>query len=135
MANLYNDAVAINTRKSKTSEDRSGPELTWLVVENTNNDFEGGASYTPELTTRNSTNFQVVQAIQQWCEVYEVVRPGSGLMSIQVRTSSVPYDSDDAPNDTGINTILTDTVRAAMGGNTGYNVWNGAFRDDNLRWD
>jgi len=134
MANLYNEAVGINTRKSLTTEDRSGPFLTWLVVENGDENFESGSSYDGELTTRNSTNFQVLQAIQQYCEIYEVVRPNSEILSIQVRTSSVPYSDGEAPNDENSNTILTDVVRTALD-SSAYTVWNGAFRDDDINWD
>ena len=134
MADLYNDAVGVNTRKSLTTEDRSGPFLTWLVVDNNDSNYEPGSSYDPELTTKNSKNFQVLQAIQQYCEVYEVVRPSTGILSIQVRTSSVPYSDGEEPNDGGENSVLTTAVRAALSSNN-YTVWNGAFQDDDINWD
>lgn len=134
MANLYNEAVGINTRKSFSSEDRTGPSLTWLVVQNTDSNFEPGSSYDPQLLTKNSTNFQVIQAIQQYCEVYEVVRPSTGIMSVQVRTNSVPYTGNEEPNDGGENSVLTGLVRTALG-SSNYTVWNGAFQDDDINWD
>jgi hypothetical protein len=134
MADLYNTPVGVNTRKSSIVDERVGAGMCWLVVENGDGDFEGGSTYNPSLTTRNSTNFQVVQAIQQWCEVIQVVRPSSGLMSIQVRANTVPYADGEAMFDGGSNSILTNAVRTALDSSS-YTVWNGAMQDDDINWD
>jgi hypothetical protein len=131
MADLYNSALGANTRKVLTTSDVTGPETTWLIIDDVT--FETGTDFDPELTTANSVNHQVVQAIAQWCEIYEVVRP-DGQMAVKVRANSVPYADGEARNDEGINSILTAAVRAATGV-SGADVYNGAFDDDNINWD
>lgn len=135
MADLYSTPIGVHARKVLTTSDNSGPELTWLVVDNNDGNFESGSSYDAELTTANSTNAQVIRAIAQRCEIYEIVRPSSSILSIQVRKNSVPYAAGEAANDGNTNSILTAELRSAMGGNTGYTVWNGAFQDDDINWD
>ena len=134
MADLY-ATLGVNARKVLTTSDQTGPETTWLVVENNDNNFESGTDYDPELTTANSTNFKVIQSIGMRCEIYEVVRPSSGTLSVKVRASSVPYAEGEARNDGNTNSILTSELRSALGGNTAYTVWNGAFQDDDINWD
>ncbi len=134
MADLYS-TIGQNARKVLTVSDVTGGETTWLMVENSDGTFEAGADENPALTTANSVNAQVIRAIAQRCEIYEVVRANSSELSIQVRTSSVPYDSDDAPSDGGSNTILTNEVRTALGGNTAFTVWNGSWNGNNLSYD
>jgi hypothetical protein len=134
MSNLYDSPLGVNTRKTVTVDQRMGPESVWLMVTNDDDDFETGSSYNPELTTRNSTNFQVVQAIQQWCEIIQTIRPSGDEFAIQVRANSVPLSGSEALNDQSENTILTNTVREALGGNTAYTVWNANFQNDDIDW-
>lgn len=126
--------LGANSRKVLTTSDQTGPETTWLVIENNDGNFETGTDYDAELTTANSTNFKVLQSIGMRCEIYEVVRPSSSLMSIKVRASSVPYAEGESRNDQGSNSILTTELRAALD-DTSYTVWNGAFADDDINWD
>ena len=134
MADLY-ATLGVHARKVLTTSDQTGPETTWLVISNDDGDFETGTDYDAELTATNSTNFKVIQSIGMRCEIYEVVRPSGSIMSIKVRASSVPYAAGDSRNDRDSNSILTTELRAAMGGNTGYTVWNGGFQDDDINYD
>jgi len=126
-------ALGGNSRKVLTTSDQTGPETTWLGVTVGEADaFEAGTNYDAELSTANSSNFKVIQSIGMRCEIYEVVRPSSSIMSIKVRASSVPYAEGEARNDQGENSILTSELQANVGD---YTVWNGAFQDDDINWD
>jgi hypothetical protein len=126
-------ALGGNSRKVLTTSDQTGPETTWLVITVGEADaFEAGTNYDAELSTANSANFKVLQSIGMRCEIYEVVRPGTGTLSLKVRASSVPYAEGEARNDQGVNSILTAELQANVGD---YAVYNGAFQDDDINWD
>jgi hypothetical protein len=136
MADLYSSLGAGSSRRVLTTSDVTGPETTWLVIDNSDDSFEAGSDYDPELTTANSINYRaIVECIQQYCEVYEVVRPGSSLLSIKVRYSSVPYATGEARNDEGENSILTTVMQAHPSLGANFTVYNGAFADDDINFD
>jgi hypothetical protein len=62
--------------------------------------------------------FKAVQAIQEFCEVYEVGGSSdSSWLTVMCRDSSIPYDEGDTfQNDGNTITKLQDAVRAALGG-------------------
>ena len=62
--------------------------------------------------------FLAVQAIQQFCEVYEVGGSSdSNNLTVMCRDSSIPYDAGDTfQNDGNTITVLQTAVRAALGG-------------------
>ena len=129
--NVTTHTVGANTRKVLTSSDNTGPETTWLYVRNAEfTDWEGGETWTaePELTTSNSTNYQaIVECIQIYCEIYEVVRASSDDLVIKVRWSSVPYAGTEAKNDQAQNSILTAILQAHPELGSDFSVYNGRF--------
>jgi hypothetical protein len=132
MADLYSE-IGQNARKVLTTSDQTGPETTWLVVtQGEADEFETGTDYDAELTTANSSNYKVIQSIGMRCEIYEVVRPGTGTLAIKVRANSVPYAEGEARNDEQQNSILTTEMQANVGD---YTVWNGAFQDDDINFN
>jgi hypothetical protein len=75
--------------------------------------------------------FKTVQAIQLYCEVYEVNGASdTSRLTVIVRDSSIPYDEGDTFQNAG-NTItkLQTAVRAALGG-AEVLVTIGRFKDD-----
>jgi hypothetical protein len=137
MADLYS-ALGANTRKVLTRSDSTGPETTWLIVHTSNLNWEGGESQNvnPELTTSNSINYKaIVECIQSYCEVYEVVRADFGDLAIKVRHNSVPYVGNEGPNNGSENTTLTSVLQAHANLGNAYNVWNGRFQGDQIFWD
>lgn len=75
--------------------------------------------------------FKAVQAIQQYCEVYEVAGASSTeLLTVIVRDSSIPYDDGtNFQNDFSTITKLQDAVREALDGASVF-VRIGRFVDD-----
>jgi hypothetical protein len=139
MANLYS-AIGQNTRKVLTRSDNTGPETTWLIAYDSNGDeqWEGGESWspTPELTPGNDQNYQaIVECIQTYCEVYEVVRPSTNALAIKVRANSVPYTGSEAALDGNANTVLTALVQAHPGLGATFSVWNGRFQGNSISYD
>jgi len=136
MADLYSSLGAGSSRRVLTTSDVTGPETTWLVIDNSDSSFEAGSDYDPELTTANSINYRaIVECIQQFCEVYEVVRPSTSVLSVKVRYSSVPYGTGEARNDEGENSILTGIVQAHPDLGANFTVYNGSFQDDDIEWN
>lgn len=137
MADLYSE-IGQNAKRVLTSSDNTGPETTWLLVHNNGENWSGGESWTeePELTSSNSNNYQaIVDCIQQYCEIYEVVRPAWARLALKVRHSSVPYAEGESKNDQNENSILTDLVRAHPDLGTDYRVWNGRFTGQQVSYD
>jgi hypothetical protein len=138
MADLYS-TIGQNTRRVLTSSDSTGPETTWLRVENSNLNWEGGEgtwTAAEELTTSNSVNYKaIVECIQTYCEVYEVVRADYGTLVIKVRHNSVPYVAAEVKGDQGFNSTLTAIVRAHPGLGVNYTVYNGRFRGATVSYD
>lgn len=138
MADLYSTLGAGSSRRVLTSSDNTGPETTWLVIVNSNEDWQGGEDWSaePELTSSDSYNYRaIVECIQQYCEVYEVVRPAWSRLSVKVRHSSVPYAAGEAKNDTNQNSILTAIVQAHPNLGANFTVWNGRFTGYQVSYD
>lgn len=139
MADLYSELGGGSTQRVLTSSDATGPETTWLRVENSGLDWAGGEdtwTTEPELTTADSNNFQaIVECIQQYCEVYEVVRADFGTLVIKVRWSSVPYVNAEKKGDQGFNSTLTAIVQAHPNLGSNYTVYNGRFRGATVSFD
>jgi hypothetical protein len=74
-------------------------------------------SINSDFQQQNGDVFLAVQAIQQWCEVYEIGGASeSNLMTVFVRDSSVPYDDGTTFQSEGSTiTKLQTAVRAALG--------------------
>jgi hypothetical protein len=73
---------------------------------------------TSDFQEQNGDIFLAVQAIQQYCEVYEIGGASdSNLMTVIVRDSSVPYDDGTTFQSEGsVVTKLQTAVRAALDG-------------------
>jgi hypothetical protein len=137
MPDLYSE-IGQNAKRVLTSSDNTGPETTWLVVHNNNENWYGGETWTdePELATSDSNNYQaIVDCIQQYCEIYEVVRPEWSRLALKVRHNSVPYAGTETKNDQGTNSILTAAVQAHPDLGAAYAVWNGRFRGNQVSYD
>jgi hypothetical protein len=74
--------------------------------------------------------FKAVQAIQQYCEVYEVgCSSDSEYLTVMCRDSSIPYDAGTTfQNDGSTITVLQTAVRAAVGGSVLVTI--GRITDD-----
>ena len=128
-----------NSKRVLTSSDSTGPETTWLRVETNNQDWEGGEdawTTDPALTTSGSINYRaIVECIQQYCEVYEVVRADYGNLIIKVRHNSVPYVGAEKKGDMGFNSTLTAILHAHPTLGNAYTVYNGRFRGNAVQRD
>jgi hypothetical protein len=73
---------------------------------------------TSEYQAQRGDIFKAVQAIQQFCEVFEVGgNSDSDYLTVMCRDSSIPYDTGDTfQNDGNTITKLQTAVRAALGG-------------------
>lgn len=137
MADLYEE-LGGNSRRVLTRSDNSGPETTWLLVDNNNGNWEGGESNNPEpeLTGPDSINYTaIVECIQTYCEVYEVVRANYNELAIKVRHSSVPYAEGESKGNGSYNTPLSTVLQAHPDLGNAYSVWNGSFRGNSISWD
>jgi hypothetical protein len=140
VADLYSTLGAGSSRRVLTSSDSSGPETTWLLVYTTNLNWEGGetpeSEVAPVLTTSDSINYRaIVEGIQTYCEVYEVVKAEYGELSIKVRNSSVPYTGEETRGDRSVNTALTAILQAHPDLGGAYTVYNARFRGDTVLFD
>jgi hypothetical protein len=140
MANLYSQTivgdgvstytVGGNTKRIFPTSEMGTPKITPIMINTneetlpsgntywTDNDSNAGNySITSEFQTRGDI-FLAVQAIQQFCEVYEVGgTTSSEHFTVLCRDSSIPYDAGDTfQNDGNTITVLQDAVRAALGG-------------------
>jgi len=138
MSDLYS-AIGANSRKVLTQFDTSGPESTWLRVENSNLNWEGGEdawTTEPTLTTSDSVNYKaIVECIQTYCEVEDIVRADYGTLVIKVRHSSVPYVGAEVKGDQGFNSTLTAILQAHPELGVNYTVYNGRFRGATIAFD
>jgi hypothetical protein len=137
MPDLYSE-IGANAKRVLTRSDSTGPETTWLLVYNNNQTWEGGESFTadPELTTSDSENYQaIVECIQTYCEIYEVVRADYGELALKVRANSVPYGTGESALDAGENTPLTAILQAHPDLGGAYVVWNARFRGNSMSYD
>jgi hypothetical protein len=138
MTNLYS-SIGQNAKRVFTSSDSTGPETTWLRVENSNLNWEGGENAwttEPELTDSDSVNYNaIVECIQSYCEVYEVVRADYGTLVIKVRHSSVPYVGSERKGDQGFNSTLNTVLHAHPDLGVNYTAYNGRFRGATISYD
>lgn len=138
MADLYSTLGASSTRRVLTQSDSTGPETTWLLVYTSNLNWEGGESWNAdaEKSTPASINYRaIVEGIQTYCEVYEVVRADYGKLSLKVRLNSVPFSSGETKGDRGVNTVLTAILRAHPDLGAAYTVYHGRFQGDTVLFD
>ena len=86
---------------------------------------------TSEYQAQRGDIFKAVQAIQQFCEVFEVGgNSDSDYLTVMCRDSSIPYDTGDTfQNDGSTITKLQTAVRAALGG-AAVLVTIGRIKDD-----
>ena len=86
---------------------------------------------TSDFQTQRGDIFKAVQAVQEYCEVYEIGGASdSNLMTVFVRDSSIPYDDGtNFQSEYSTITKLQDAVRAALGG-AAVLVKVGRFVDD-----
>jgi len=144
MADLYNSDLGANTRRTRPSSEFGTPRLTPLIL---NTDSEsmasGNSSWCPNDTdednllissdfqNRNSDVFKAVQAISQYCEIYEVGGSSdSNIITIVCRDSSIPYDAGSTfLNEGSTVTKLQNAVRSAVGSEYTL-VYIGRITDD-----
>jgi hypothetical protein len=150
MADLYSQSiggttVGGNARRTAPSSEFGTPRITTVSLDTDGATLPGGLTYwsndtdaqnlltTGNFQSANSDVFRAVQAIQQYCEVYQVGGSAdSNYLSIAVRDSSIPYDDGTTFVSVGSTiTKLQTAVRAALGG-AAVLVKVGTFRDDDL---
>jgi hypothetical protein len=131
MPDLYSE-IGQNARRTKPSSEFGTPKITPIIF-NTNgqtlpsgntawapNDGTNLVNYsiTSDFQSQNGDVFKVVQAVQQYCEIYEVgCTSDSNRLTIMCRDSSIPYDAGTTfLNEGSTITTLRTAVRAALGG-------------------
>ena len=139
-------ALGRNTRRTAPSSEFGTPRITTVFLDSDGATLPDGETgwavndsdadnllITGEFQSANSNVFLAVQAIQQYCEVYQVGGTAdSNLFCVAVRDSSIPYDDGTSFVNVGSTiTKLQTAVRAALGG-AAVLVKVGTFRDDDL---
>jgi hypothetical protein len=142
MADLY-ASIGQNTRRVFPTSQLGTPKITPVIVNTdgetlpsgndvwANNDTDvDNYDITSDYQTQGDV-FLAVQAIQQYCEVYEVgCSSDSNILTVMCRDSSIPYDAGTTfQNDGSTITILQTLVRAALGG-AAVLVYIGRITDD-----
>ena len=144
MADLYSE-IGQNARRTAPSSEFGTPRITTVMLNTNEETLPSGETYwstdtdaenllkTGDYQSANSMVFRAVQAIQQYCEVYQVGGSAdSDYLAVAVRDSSIPYDDGTSFVNVGSTiTKLQDAVRAALGG-AAVLVQVGTFRDDDL---
>ena len=140
MADLYSQVirgdgvstatVGGNTKRIFPTSEMGTPKITPVILDTDNVTLPSGESswtsndtdvqnylITSEYQTRGDV-FLAVQAVQQFCEVYEVGGSSdSDILTLMCRDSSIPYDAGTTfQNDGSTITKLQTAVRAALGG-------------------
>jgi len=135
MADLYSQAIGgttfgKNTKRIFPTSEMGTPKITPVILDTdsqtlpsgesswTSNDTDvDNYSITSEYQTRGDI-FKAVQAVQQFCTVYEVGGSSdSDFLTLMCRDSSIPYDAGTTfQNDGSTITKLQTAVRAALGG-------------------
>ena len=127
---MANNGQGVNTRRIFPSSEFGTPKITPVILYTDSETLPSGESswtsndtdvqnylITSEYQTRGDV-FLAVQAVQQFCEVYEVGGSSdSNYLTLMCRDSSIPYNAGDTFQNEG-NTItkLQTAVRAALGG-------------------
>jgi len=144
MADLYS-SIGQNARRTAPSSEFGTPRITTVSLDTDGQTLPGGLTYwsndtdaqnlltTGNFQSANSNVFRAVQAIQQFCTVYQVGGSAdSNYLSVACRDSSIPYDAGTTFVNVGSTiTKLQDVVRAALEG-AAVLVKVGTFRDDDL---
>ena len=144
MADLYS-TLGQNARRVAPSSEFGTPRITTVILDTDESTLPSGETYwstdtdaenllkTGDFQSPNSMVFRAVQAIQQYCEVYQIGGTAdSNYLPIAVRDSSIPYDDGTSYVNVGSTiTKLQTAVRAALGG-AAVLVKVGTFRDDDL---
>jgi len=144
MADLYS-SIGQNARRTAPSSEFGTPRITTVMLNTNEETLPSGETYwstdtdaenllkTGDYQSANSMVFRAVQAIQQYCEVYQVGGSAdSDYLAVAVRDSSIPYDNGTSFVNVGSTiTKLQTAVRAALGG-AAVLVQVGTFRDDDL---
>ena len=109
------------------SETLPSGQTAWAENDNDTDNY----LITSDYQTQRGDIFKAVQAIQEYCEVYEIGGVSdSNLLTVIVRDSSIPYDDGtNFQNEFTTITKLQDAVRAALGG-AAVLVKVGRFVDD-----
>jgi hypothetical protein len=96
-----------------------------------NDSDEDNYLITSDYQTQRGDIFKAVQAIQEYCEVYEIGSASdTNRLTVFVRDSSIPYDDGTTfQNDGSTITKLQTAVRAALGG-AAVLVTIGRIKDD-----
>jgi hypothetical protein len=133
MPDLYNSDLGRNTKRIIPTSEMGTPKITPVMLSTNNFDGETLPSgQTVWASNDNDTDnyditsdfqtqgdvFLAVQAIQQFCEVYEVGGSSdSDYLTVMCRDSSIPYDAGTTfQDDFATITVLQTAVRAALGG-------------------
>ena len=140
---MANNAQGVNTRRIFPSSEFGTPKITPVIIDidgatlpsgndvwaNNDTDVEN-YDITSDYQTQGDV-FLAVQAVQQFCEVYEVgCSSDSSILTVMCRDSSIPYDAGDTfQNDGNTITKLQTAVRAALGG-ASVLVRIGRIKDD-----
>ena len=143
MADLYS-TIGQNARRTKPSSEFGTPRLTPIFLDTDGSTLPDGETgwavndsdadnllITGEFQSANSNVFRAVQAIQQYCEVYQVGGSAdSNYLTVIVRDSSIPYDDGTSYLDVGSTiTKLQTAVRTALD-DAAVLVKVGVIRDD-----
>jgi hypothetical protein len=119
MADLYNQVlvgdgvstytVGANNRKTGVTSEMGTPRLTPLVIYNDGDYY----FYESEFDDPNSKQFQIIQTLQQFVEIYTIGEVDDYDFTVLVRDSSIPYNDGDTFEDDGSEVdILQDAIRA-----------------------
>ena len=116
MPDLYS-SIGQNARKTQPSSELGTPRLTPIIISNLEDTEGGGVSWDSTETPLGAASAQhkVVQALQQYVEVYQIGdnRGDSSLFTVICRDSSIPYDAGTTFANVGSTiTDLQDAVRA-----------------------
>ena len=153
MADLYSQVIrgdgvgtrtfGGNTKRIFPTSEMGTPKITPVILDTASQTLPSGESswtsndtdvqnylITSEYQTRGDV-FLAVQAVQQFCEIYEVGGSSdSNYLTLMCRDSSIPYDAGTTfQNDGSTITKLQTAVRAALGG-AAVEVTIGRITDD-----
>jgi hypothetical protein len=127
---MANNGQGVNTRRIAPSSEFGTPRITPVILNTDEVTLPSGETYwstdtdaenllaTGDFQSQNSMVFRAVQAIQQYCEVYQVGGSAdSDFLTVMCRDSSIPYNDGTSFVDVGSTiTKLQTAVRAALGG-------------------
>lgn len=155
MADLYNQVISGDGNNNKTFgqntkrifpiSETGTPKITPVIINTDGVTLPSGETswalddgdadnylITSDYQTQGDV-FKAVQAIQEYCEVYNVGgSSGSSFLTVMCRDTSIPYDEGTSFQDDGFGntiTVLQNAVRAALGG-AEVLVYIGRITDD-----